>query len=62
VSAAHQDSWLFIRCLVKLWQRYPAARVIQVIVDNYRIPSRRRVYYYLYRRLRQLRRRCQPAA
>lgn len=115
VSAAHKDSWLFIRLLVKLWQRYPKASVIHVIVDNYSIhrsdltkwalgcaggriklhplptysPQHnkiervwedvhakvtrnhtcrtmdrlmRRVYYYLYRRLRQLRRRCEEAA
>jgi transposase len=114
VSAAHKDSWLFIRLLVKLWHRYPAAKVIHVIVDNYSIHTSeltkwalrcaggriklhplptyspkhnkiervwedlhakvtrnhtcrtmdrlmRRVYYYLYRRLRQLRRRCQAA-
>jgi transposase len=111
VSAAKKDSWLFIRLLVKLWKRYPTARVIHVIVDNYIIhdsewtrwalrcaegrikrhplPSyspqhnkiervwedlhakvtrnhkcrtmerlMRRVYYYLQRRLRLLRRRC----
>jgi len=112
VSAAHKDSWLFIRLLVKLWKRYPKAKVIHVIVDNYIIHDSqwtrwalrcaggriklhplptyspkhnkiervwedlhahvtrnhtcrtmdrlmRRVYYYLYRRLRLLRRRCQ---
>jgi len=37
VSAANKDSWLFIRLLVKLWQRYPRAPVIHVIVDNYSI-------------------------
>ena len=115
VSAAKKDSWLFIRLLVKLWRRYPQAKVIHVIVDNYiihgsewtrwalrcaggriklhRLPTyspkhnkiervwedlhanvtrnhtcrtmsrlMRRVYYYLYRRLRQLRRQCQGAA
>lgn len=115
VSAAHKDSWLFIRLLVKLWQRYPEAKVIHVIADNYSIHNSaltkwalrcaggrlklhplptyspkhnkiervwedlhanvtrnhtcrtmdclmRRVYYYLYRRLRQLRRRCQAMA
>jgi transposase len=115
VSAAHKDSWLFIRLLVRLWKRYPRAKVIHVIVDNYSIHGSdltkwalgcaggriklhplptyspkhnriervwedlhakvtrnhtcrtmdrlmRRVYYYLYRRLRQLRRRCQAAA
>jgi transposase len=115
VSAAHKDSWLFIRLLAKLWKRYPEAKVIHVIVDNYSIHTSgltkwavgcgggrirlhplppyspkhnkieriwedlhanvtrnhtcrsldqlmRRVYYYLYRRLRQLRRRCQAAA
>jgi transposase len=115
VSAAHKDSRLFLRLLVKLWQRYPAAKVIHVIVDNYSIhrsdltawalrcaggriklhplptysPKHnriervwedlhanvtrnhtcrtldrlmRRVYAYLYRRLRQLRRRCQAVA
>jgi transposase len=115
VSAASKDSWLFIRLLAKLWKRYPQAKVIHVIVDNYSIHSSaltkwavgcgggriklhplptyspkhnkiervwedlhakvtrnhtcrtmdrlmRRVYYYLYRRLRQLRRRCQAAA
>ncbi|SRR5579885_1466863 len=115
VSGAQKDSWLFIRLLVVLWQRYPAAKVIHVIVDNYgihdsewtrwalrcargriklhRLPTyspkdnkiervwedlhanvtrnhtcktmerlMRRVYYYLYRRLHDLRRRCQAAA
>ncbi len=114
VSSAHKDSWLFIRLLVKLWNRYPEAKMIHVIVDNYSIHNSeltkwalrcaggriklhplptyspkhnriervwedlhakvtrnhkcrtmdqlmRRVYYYLYRRLRQLRRRCQVA-
>lgn len=37
VSAAHKDSRLFLRWLVKLWQRYPEAQVIHVIVDNYSI-------------------------
>jgi len=115
VSAARKDSWLFIRLLVKLWQHYPKARVIHVIIDNYSIHSSavtkwalrcakgriklhplptyspkhnriervwedlhaqvtrnhrcrtmdqlmRRVYRYLYRRLRQLRRRCERVA
>jgi transposase len=35
VSGAHKDSALFIRLLVKLWHRYPKARVLHVIVDNY---------------------------
>ena len=115
VSAAKKDSWLFIRLLVKLWKRYPDAKVIHDIVDNYIIHDSewtrcalrcaggriklhplptyspkhnkiervwedlhanvtrnhrcrtmdrlmRRVYYYLHRRLRLLRRRCQEAA
>jgi transposase len=115
VSGANKDSWLFIRLLVALWKRYPQAKVIHVIVDNYgihgsawtrwalgcargriklhRLPTysprynkiervwedlhakvtrnhtcktmerlMRRVYYYLYRRLRELRRRCQAIA
>jgi transposase len=114
VSAANKDSWLFLRLLVTLWKRYPEAKVIHVIVDNYsihdsaltrwalgcaggriqlhplptyspkhnkiervwedlhanvtrnhRCPTMdrlmRRVYTYLYRRLRQLRRQCQGA-
>jgi transposase len=39
VSSAHKDSWLFIRLLVKLDKRYPQAKVIHVIVDNYSIHS-----------------------
>jgi transposase len=115
VSAAKKDSWLFIRLLVRLWKRYPNAKVIHVIVDNYIIHDSkwtrwalgcaggrirlhplptyspkhnkiervwedlhahvtrnhrcrtmdrlmRRVYYYLHRRLRLLRRQCQEAA
>lgn len=115
VSGAKKDSWLFIRLLVALWKRYPEAKMIHVIVDNYgihdsewtrwalrcaqgriqlhRLPTyspkynkiervwedlhakvtrnhtcknmerlMRRVYYYLYRRLRELRRRCQATA
>jgi transposase len=115
VSSAHKDSWLFIRLLVQLWRRYPQAKVIHVIADNYSIHSSgltqwalrcaggrlklhplptyspkhnkiervwedlhanvtrnhkcrtmtqlmRRVYAYLHRRLRQLRRRCQGVA
>jgi transposase len=115
VSAAKKDSWLFIRLLVKLWNRYPQAKVIHVIVDNYIIHDSkwtrwalqcaggrirlhplptyspkhnkiervwedlhanvtrnhrcrtmeqlmRRVYYYLHRRLRLMRRQCQEAA
>jgi transposase len=114
-SGAKKDSWLFIRLLVVLWKRYPRAKVIHVIVDNYgthdsawtrwalgcargriklhRLPTyspkynkiervwedlhanvtrnhtcktmgqlMRRVYYYLYRRLHDLRRRCEAAA
>jgi transposase len=37
VSAANKDSRLFVRLLAKLWQRYPQAKVIHVIVDNYAI-------------------------
>jgi transposase len=115
VSSKRKDSWLFIRLLAKLWARYPGAKVIHVIVDNYTIHSSewttwalrgaggriklhflptyspkhnkiervwedlhanvtrnhtcrtmdrlmRRVYYYLHRRLRLLRRRCLEAA
>jgi transposase len=115
VSSSKKDSWLFIRLLVSLCKRYPDAKVIHVIVDNYVIHTSewtrwalkgaggriklhflptyspkhnkiervwedlhanvtrnhtcrtldrlmRRVYYYLHRRLRLLRRRCQEAA
>ena len=37
VSGRHKDSALFLRLLAKLWQHYPRAKVIHVIVDNYKI-------------------------
>jgi len=39
VEAAKKNSDLFIALLVKLWHAYPQAKVIYVILDNYRIHS-----------------------
>jgi transposase len=39
VEAAKKNSDLFIALLVKLWHTYPRAKVIYVILDNYRIHS-----------------------
>ena len=37
VSGRHKDSDLFVRLLALLWQHYQQAKVIHVIVDNYKI-------------------------
>jgi transposase len=39
VEAARKNSDLFLALLVKLWHTYPRAKVIYVILDNYRIHS-----------------------
>jgi transposase len=39
VEGEKKTSDLFIRLLVKLWRTYPQAKVIHVILDNYRIHS-----------------------
>lgn len=41
VEAAKKNSDLFLALLVKLWHAYPRAKVIYVILDNYRIHSSR---------------------
>jgi transposase len=39
VEGTKKTSDLFIQLLVKLWRTYPQAKVIHVILDNYRIHS-----------------------
>jgi transposase len=41
VEAAKKDSDLFVALLVRLWHTYPQAKVIYVILDNYRTHSSR---------------------
>jgi transposase len=37
VEGVQKKAWLFVRLLAKLYHHYPKARVIHVILDNYRI-------------------------
>lgn len=37
VEGAKKNAWLFVQLLAKLYHAYPKARVIHVILDNYRI-------------------------
>jgi transposase len=47
VEAEHKDSWLFVRLLGLLHQRYPQAAKIHVILDNYSIHDSKLVAWAL---------------
>jgi transposase len=47
VTGEHKDSWLFVRLLAKLYWKYPQAKKIHVILDNYGIHDSKLVAWAL---------------
>jgi transposase len=47
VAGDKKDSWLFVRLLGKLYQHYPKAKAIHVILDNYKIHDSKLVAWAL---------------